>query len=263
MIDLSRSSMKMIIPDFGHSTDSGNGDFVRYTADALVRSQGMAGASLGDCAVYTFAGEETPADPIQPLMLDAGPSLLLTGQKGQKQLSRKQDGSYDAGLGGGPQLPGMPPGAPLDLDSGVYGTGNGNRGADVGPFQAQIRIPGSLNWSNQEGIDTVSRRGGLEITWSSADPAGEYVIMTGFSLRADPDGGGFFVCAERTSAGRFVVPALVLSALPPSAEEDGFPARFLTVGSSPLTDGSRFNAPGLDLGWLSYYASSMKAVKFE
>jgi hypothetical protein len=69
-----------------------------------------------------------------------------------------------------------------------------------------------------------------------------------------------FLCAERAAAGHFVVPSYVLQALPPSFNSV-FPSSFLLVGNSGAP--VRFNATGLDVGYLTYLSVAGKNVTLQ
>ena len=72
---------------------------------------------------------------------------------------------------------------------------------------------------------------------------------------------------ERVSAGKFTVPAWVLSSLPASATftlgGQNVPGGFLGVGTIPLTNAGRFTAPGLDFGVFTYEQATVSLVYFQ
>ncbi len=230
---------------------------------------GLRGGRLtapGSCLVYTYAdqGDPTfaPDETARAQPLDAGPALTLTGPQGTAQLDREGPGFYQKEpLGGG--LPGgeiLPP----FLVPGAYTLSNGDGGTDVGPFQAAITLPPMIEWTNREALSEIDRSRDLTITWQGGDDATQLVTIVGFSLAAETDNSASFLCTARPGAGRFVVPAAVLSSLPATREptdEDPFPA-ILAVGVHPLRAVGSFTAPGLDFGNFAYVMWITRDVLF-
>ena len=266
-IVLARSSAKISVPGVGSAdsnTDSGSASFTRYDYRSLI-SRGQVNPSPGDCYVFTFGGQSF-TDPVPFVALDAGTALTVTGPRGTKTLNRipQVNGSYFGELGGGLNIPvpGVPPPQPLFLDPGDY-TITGPGGADVGPFTAQVRLSGVFSWTNQDAIADVARNTDLQITWSGG-ASEDIVLINGSSTRSNPTAGASFFCMERASAGRFSVPALVLSALPPtSTAPGGISSGSLTVSLVPGTNLPRFSASGLDVGFILYNTSHFKQVGYQ
>jgi hypothetical protein len=138
---------------------------------------------------------------------------------------------------------------------------NGSGGPDVGPFKATLAIPASpasLNWTNLNAISAsgVDRSKNLAFTWTGGDPASEYVVLAGAvflpdMVSKDMQVASAFSCTEKVSAGQFMVPAVVLSALPASTPGDAM-SGILLLGRAPLlADNLTFTAPGLDIGYLT------------
>ena len=275
-IELARTSTKISAAGLtlDSTADVGAGTFVRFDANSLIRSRGMDSISYGSCTVFTFRGESNTPDPIQPQGLDAGPQLTVTNNSGSKTMQRGQGGSYSGDFGtsigglpnlpgGLPNIPGLPGGgAPAFLDPGTY-TVTGPGGADVGPFTARVTIPQGFVWTNQDATTSVPRGGqGLTVNWNGGN-ATDYVTVVGLSYRRNPAVGAMFLCSAQNSAKTLRVPPEVLSALPPSETIEGTPTGFLTVSNSSAVDTGRFNANGLDLGFLGYSTSIAKNVAFE
>ncbi|MBI3666543.1 MAG: hypothetical protein HY236_10035, partial [Acidobacteria bacterium] len=243
------------------TNDSGSGTFFRLNFNGLSGATGFNNFSFGSCYVYLFTGNNTKLPQVTTTPLDAGPVLNVTGPNGAKQLAKQMKGSYYSQLGGG--TPGLPGGQPLFLDPGSYTVENGAGGTDVGAFKASLIIPAHLVWTNEDSINDISRSQDLPITWSGGNPSG-FVIITGVSITSSPAVGGVFVCTEHVSAGRFTVPSLVLSTLPASnSGQSGVPGGFLLVGSSTAFQSGRFQASGLDFGYITAGDSSEKSVNFQ
>ena len=264
-ISLNRTSIKIAVPGVGSiqsRTDSAFADFTRYDADGFIRSQGIGGATLGNCVVSTFGGESAPGDPFATAKLNAGAQLTLNGPGGTRSILRDaKTGFYNVSLGTAQVFPGGPSsGSTLFLEPGTY-TVTGPGGPDVGTFNARLTVPQPLT-TNLDSIATVSRGSALNVTWSGGG-ANEYIFISGFSARQNPTVGANFTCTERASAGRFQVPAEVLLAMPASDVIQGAPLGNLSVSSIPFNDATRFTASGLDLGFITYSTVESKSVPFQ
>jgi hypothetical protein len=237
-------------------------------------SQGVAGIStIGACTVFQIQGTTTqPVDPIRASGLDAGSSLMLAGPMGTKQIDRVDVGVYRASLSGSfPSFLTADPkalaaesvnqGLPGYLEPGTY-TVSGPGGSDVGPFTASLVIPDALNWTNRDAITSVPRSRDLSVTWAGGGQNGTVQIF-GSSVVSDDEtaSGAVFFCREDVSAGAFSVPSAVLSNLPVSGMQSGVPFGILGVGV--VSDGTRFAASGIDLGFLTHTDLSLKPVGFE
>jgi uncharacterized protein (TIGR03437 family) len=274
-IELSRTTTKISASGLtlDRTGDSGFGAFIRFDANSLIRSRGMDAISYGSCSVLTFRGETTNPDPIEPQQLDAGAELTVATTSGTKTMLRTPGGYFGdfgtsiGGLpnvpGGLPSIPGLPSGgAPAFLEPGTY-TVTGPGGANVGPFTARVTIPQGFVWTNQDATTSVPRGGqGLTVNWTGGN-ATDFVTVVGISSRRNPAIGAMFMCSALNSARTLRVPPEVLSALPPSETVEGTPTGFLTVSDSSAVDTGRFNASGLDLGYLGYSTSFSKNVAFE
>lgn len=257
-IALSRSRIRLpfSIPGMplDMKTDAGSASFVRYDPVTLAASRSGFGSvsPFGSCVVYTFAGD-TPdtADPVKGVGLEAGASLTVTGPQGSKQLPRVAAGAYSAQLGGGFQAEYLAPGSYT-----VAGPG----GADVDSFTANLQVPNPLVWSNADQVNSVNRSQNLTVNWTGGG-ADQYVVIMGYS--AGTQAGAMFLCTERASRGTFTVDSAVLSALPPSHVEDEIPIGALALTTGTLGDSGKFQAEGLDFGYITYTDTDMKTVKYE
>jgi hypothetical protein len=211
--------------------------------------------------VSTFAVGQAGVNP--PLtFLDAGAALSLSATAGQFNVPRTSPGIYAASLSQTITIPGFPGGIPgQGNQTPVLEPGNfvmrGSGGADVGPFEARVSIPGNFIWTNQDAVTQIVRSRELEITWSGGSPANEYVFISGTSI-GQGGVGASFVCTERSTAGRFAVPVEVLSSLPASILQQGNPTGSLSVANYPSGLGARFTAPGIDVGLFTYATAHFK-----
>jgi uncharacterized protein (TIGR03437 family) len=249
---ITKASLAPIPGSFSFTSDSGSGIFGMYSADLYAQSQGN--YEIGTCTSYSFKGQDYlgGADPVAPVLLDAGPALNMTGPKGTKKMDKGSNGTYAAQLAGAP-LPTIPSAGPDYLDAGPYTVDNGSGGTGqnaVGPFTAKITFPAPLKWENQDAINDINRAQNLEVTWSGGDPNG-FVNIVGGS--ATSSAGVAFVCREKVSAGRFTIP---------SAAMLNVPLGDLSVLSVGGISSVPFTANGIDAGVLTYYGNSARTVTF-
>ena len=277
-VSLSRFNLSFSGPfpaqTFEIKTDTASASFFDFNLNQLVQSQGVAGIStIGACTVFQIQGATTqPVDPIRPAGLDAGSSLTLAGPMGTKQIDRVDVGVYSASLSGsfpsfltaGPKAlaaESVNQGLPGYLEPGTY-TVSGPGGSAVGPFTASLVIPEALNWTNRDAITSVPRSRDLSVTWAGGGQNGTVQIFGSSVISVDENASGaVFFCREDVSAGSYSVPSAVLSNLPVSGMQDGIPFGILGVGV--VSDGTRFNASGIDLGFLTHTDLSLKPVGFE
>lgn len=214
----------------------------------------------GACVVNQTPEFNSPT----PAGLDAGPSVNLAGPFGSVDLAQSPPGVYLINAVGAAL---SPPGAqqgPAEpfLDPGIY-TFTGTGGSEVGAFSAQIDLPEAIEWTNRNEISSIDRGSPLEITWSNAAP-GSFVQVEGFSPALPNLQGGIgarFRCLASAEAGSFAVPREILQALPPSADNNGFPEGELMVGTRSF--GTRFDAPGIDVGIEAIRDVIIKTVDYQ
>lgn len=286
IIMLNRVNARFKVPILGTlqgSIDNGHGEFSRFGQGALLASNAgaVAGAdglpSLGSCAVSwspydgVFSAAFTNmADTASRTSLEAGPRLTITGPKGPKPLNRVgnaqtgyQYGEDGVFLGGGiPGLPGLPAPIPSYLDAGEYTVDNGTGGADIGTFRATLTIPSNPpTWSNQDALTNIPRNQDLTVTWTGGDANGVVAI---YATSGDPANKvvGQIACLERATAGRITIPAWMVSTLPVSGTDSGLSVGFLAFATT-LSQPTRFQAPGLDLGFFNWANIQVSNVAFQ
>jgi hypothetical protein len=122
-----------------------------------------------------------------------------------------------------------------------------------------LTIPSSSPvWTN-EGSSGGSRSQDLTITWSGG-AAGGLIAILGSSADPSTRADASFQCLAPAETGSFIVPAWVLSALPPSGIDPtvNLPVAFLMVGTTPPQP-TRFQATGIDVGffnWIEFQAKN-------
>ncbi|MBI1791896.1 MAG: beta-propeller fold lactonase family protein [Acidobacteria bacterium] len=246
--------------------DEAAGIFARYDFNALLEgfSPGNNGAGirpafgtppLGTCTVspgtptITSRLFDLPSDQTPFQFLNAGPALNLSGPKGTVQLPAP---SYYVHQHDSVITPGD------------YTVDNGTGTQAVGPFKAVLNLPPMVTWTNKDDLAFPDRTQDLTVTWSGGIPDKEFALIVGLAVSNQVTAG--FLCAEKVSAGRFTVPAWVLSSLPASdAFTDGdqiLPGGLLGVGTAPLTSVGRFTGPGLDFGVFTYEQATVNLVYY-
>jgi hypothetical protein len=176
--------------------------------------------------------------------LDAGTVSLRLPNGSSKTLLKGEAGNhYFTASSGVPSEPLFIP------DGGGTFQFSNTGGADIGAFQTELTLTQPFVWTNETTITTVSRANGLEVTWSNGMP-NSYIWITGSSS----DGANpvstitAFNCTVDAAAGRFTIPAAVLSSLLPSFTAQGvdYPTGQLALANYAYP--SSFSAPGLDAG---------------
>jgi hypothetical protein len=221
-----------------------------------------AGVMLGSCVVH---GMKAPA-AVQWMPytaagayagLDAGAPLVLTGPNGQTQIAPQAIGQYAIALGG-------PGGSPY-LAEGHFSVTNGAGSADIGALRAELTVPAAITWTNAGSVKEITRAQSLDIVWSGGDASREFVVISGSAMDVADQALASFTCAERAGAGKFTVPAEVLSALPAASAwtSGGYPAGVLSLGTMPILSSVRFSAPGLDAGYFAYSRQDLINVTYK
>jgi uncharacterized protein (TIGR03437 family) len=272
-VSLSRTDIFASVPQGSvtFKTDLALASFSRYTRSQVLATGSSSGGGsgklslipvpLGTCIAYNFRGPEVAVeDPVRPDPLDAGTALTVVGPNGSKRILRQSPGNYYAELGGG--IPGGPGGgSPEFLVSGSYALDNGTGGRDVSAFKTTRRIDSGFVWSNRADIAAVDRTQQLAVTWRGADPITDVVVILGASI-SSAEIGGVFYCMEKPSVGAFIIPASILSVLPPSGAVQGIPTAFLQVGRMQKLDSGRFQAPGVDIASFMSMVSSQRILAY-
>ena len=246
------------IPASTTVTDAANAQFVRYDTFQFSNYGGRGEPGYGSCVVTTALGELVVV-PIEIKALDAGPSIGLTLPNGNEIRLPKQTPitSYVYSSG--------PPTRPLFIPAGG-GTFKFSApgGEDVGAHEATIRTTAPVRWTNRSMITAVNRSSNLEITWTGGEED-SYLIIYGASTNgANPPLITSFNCAERTSAGRFVVPRDILASMGPSFAVPGpfsIPTGQLALINYRIP--AKFEAQGIDVGNISYYVWDATQVTYQ
>jgi uncharacterized protein (TIGR03437 family) len=243
-ISLNRLDLHATGPDGSTQTvrsDGANGSFLNMSPQQFHSAPGN--PSAGGCTVIPFSGTTPPAVGTFGTPLDAGPVLNVNGPDGSLQLTPSSDlSSYVVNVT-----------APF-LDTGAFSVDNGAGGADVGAFQVSLNAPDTPQWLNATSISTVAKDQPLRITWSGGDPAG-LVAVIGASIDPNLKIGALFTCTANASDGQLTVPSYILSWLPTNS----LPVGLLFVAAMGQ---SRFQAPGLEAGYLNYTIGTGKNVQF-
>lgn len=208
----------------------------------------------GACTV-TPGFVANPGDPLQfdspggtGQNLNPGPALNLSTPANSLRLPAP---SYSADI----DSPGVTPGD--------YTVDNGTGGPDIRAFKAGLAVPPMIKWTNQGETATPDRSQELTLTWTGGVPDKQLVGVVGLSWNRQAV--ALFMCTEKVSAGKFTVPSWVLSSLPATAPSDGLPSPggLLGLVTFPLSNVSRFDAPGLHFASFLYEQAILVPATFK
>jgi uncharacterized protein (TIGR03437 family) len=236
----------------GYSSSSAYAAFERFTNAQYAAKQPFGPVSLGDCMVYNYRNVHMGlGEPIQPVPLDAGPSIEVTTPAGSTSVPF-ENGVYSASN--------LPSGSHF---KGTYSfTGSG--GPDIGAFSASITFPGggsSFNVSTPNNAGSVIRSEGLTVAWTqpgNTDPD-ESIQISGFAFVPNEPIGAEFVCNAPLAWGQFFIPPAVLLALPSQAGSST-PQAALEVD---LVINKMFTAPGADVGVISVALAGSQPFSYQ
>jgi hypothetical protein len=243
------------------TVDSGSAVFQRYEDYQWIAAQPVGGLfQNGACYVHRYSGsseEELGSqpwdnDPVEPHLLDAGVAINVNGPNGSRLLEKTGTGIYGATLGGRAAVPPY-------LSAGGYSFDNGIGGDGVGAFLTSAVFPEPVHWTNMGEIGNVQGGTPLRVTWSGGN-SGDVVIVAGSSIDSTNGIGVTFLCQQAAAAGEFTVPAWVIDTLPPTSTVEGVPLGTLSVAS--IAPPARFDAPGLDVGLITWTSTESKQVGF-
>lgn len=234
-------------------SDSATAQFLRYTPFDYTNYGGQGQPSIGSCVVSSYDASTPPQ--LKPLQyLDAG-TITLALPDGSVRTLTKGNSSYF--------LNGSSASSLFIPETGGTFQFSRTGGAEIGPFTTLIGSFSPLIWTNRGSLVNVNRAQSLEVTWSGGAPD-SYVVITGAtSTPTNPAVATTFACTAAVSAGRFTIPADVLSSILPSAVIAGstLPNGQLSIANyqSPL----RFTASGLDTTWMAYFTSESSRVNYQ
>lgn len=194
----------------------------------------------------------TSLDPTAGGMLDAGPSIQVTGIKGTmplQPLDSSKPGPYLGLLGGSIPMEGAPS-LPLFLE-GTSFTVSGSGGKDVGAFNANINLAPLITLTNASQLNTIDRVAGATVNWSGGDASQTVIIAGGSTDQSTGNSGGFF-CLVPATAKSFQIPPSALADVPATGTFSGLSGSIgaLLIGAVPLTNPQTFSAPGIDHGYV-------------
>ncbi|MDE3164861.1 MAG: hypothetical protein KGN36_03570 [Acidobacteriota bacterium] len=193
--------------------------------------------------------------------LDAGSALVIGGAGKARSLPRdpRRREYYNAILGGVAPFAHDPP-KPLVLRKGAY-TVRADGGADIGPFQARIEVPGELLWRNRAAIAEVDRAAGVTLEWKPARREDAVLIVAANAERFSGDS-AMCLCLAPAADGRFTVPPSALANLPQTAPDSDISASFLLLTEIPVAAPDRIAARGLDDAFAAFVSASARIVKY-
>ena len=211
-------------------SENGIGEFFQADLNWLAARLTLGLPTPGSCMVNPVRLSGPPNLYIEPVGLDAGPLLTVNGPKGGRQVLQRYTGFYSESFAQGTVTQFLQPG--------TYKVDNGGGGADVKSFQATVAYPSQLSAAVKQSSD------GTAVQWTGGDPTG-YVVIQGAAQSASGVNSSF-TCVERTSAGQFTVPPVVMSSLP------GSPNGVTALVAAGTAAQNQFKAVGLDLAFFSF-----------
>lgn len=266
-ITLSRLDSKSVSPSLpggvlNFKQDIGTAGFGAIDQSKITPGPTTTPIYIGPCLVFVI--KQSPPGPDNSASLsyfDAGPVINVKGPAGAKQLTKLATGYIaQPTLGGGPDIPFAPAPLPLYITTpGTYTFDNGAGGKDVGAFTVTADVQPPVLWTNEGATDIP--RTGYDVTWTGGPP-GSLVTIAGTSTIPGSSNGVGFSCNTTADPGHFLIPAQVLTALPPSAVVQGVPTGNLTVYNQHYM--KTFAAPGIDqtLSYVTFVLSYARNVKY-
>ncbi len=243
-----------------HQTDPGQS--VETVGDALVAGfrDGVAGKGTdrlfnppppGACTLYTAAGNLGDLeDGVRRGLLagtvdrDGGDLQVWMGDGPRKTVRRQPvDPDYEYGLLGGATPDRLGGAGPLFLEPGdvsIAALG----GADVSPFEIQVRFPQPIVWTNRTSTSVVNRGRDLDLEWTVGDPS-QLVGVAGVSMDVPRKSVAAFLCIVPEGTSSFRVPAPILQSLPPTRGPLEDSIGYLVVGTLPAKGDLLFEVGGL------------------
>lgn len=234
--------------------EGANGAFVQYTADTINQIPNLsAGASAGQCQVYTVTSQGGSGSATAGKALDAG-VVTLNGPNVTNRTFTETSNTYSLSLGTAISIPGLPslPGfnsQPL-ITAGTYRL-SGAGGKDVGVFSANITIDQPLTVTG--GLPaSVNRSQDLPLAWTGGGT--DIVLITGISSVATSGTlangtvtTATFNCTTTADKGSFTVPTAILQQLPASpagaSSSTAFGSLSIFTNSVPSSGNGLFSAP--------------------
>lgn len=201
----------------------------------------------GTCTVFAFPGDYFAGDSpgsasVIARPLDAGNSFTVAGAQGSK-VAVPSPGARGALLGTfAPYLPGLP--NLLSLSPGPYTVGT-KGGADVPAFQAQITVPGAINWQGRDQVDAIDRTNPLTLSWSGV-AAGQSMSILGGNVDLPTNSSAVFHCLVPPGANSFTIPAGILGTLPATRGNPLLSKGVIYLSTAHAGNGVPITVPGLD-----------------
>jgi len=133
-------------------------------------------------------------------------------------------------------------------------------GADVQEAQVNGVTPAPFQWTNRDGLTTLTRSGGLTVTWTGGNPNTDVALIAIDANNDAANSGALALCLAPIAAGTFSLPPEILSSLPATpATAQRIPA-WVIVGSETILSPGTFSALGLKQGYLLPSSMAVDAV---
>ncbi len=231
---------------FGHTNSTNTKGVVsitNFTDAAFVSYKGLYSpgnpVSPGGCILNDENEVPVPA----PVGLDVG-TISLAGPNGLA-VTLKSQGIVGTGYA-------LLPTTAIPATGGSF-TFTMSGGKDVGAFSTTVVLSNPLlNWTNPSVAASIDRTQPMTVTWTGGN-SGEHAFTFILGSVAAPLRGRGFTCLTTADAGKFTVPAYILSALP--AGSGG--AQIQNSVQLPMA------APGIDIGTAVGQVSVSVAAKYK
>jgi uncharacterized protein (TIGR03437 family) len=219
----------------------------------------------GTCTSYAFAGDFTqnsgfppglPASTPTGRSLDGG-TISVSGANGTANSSA---GTYLAPVGGA--IPTIPNSSNSLLFNPGNFTAKGAGGGDVASFQTTLNIPASLNWTNRDQLQSITRNQGFTVNWTGAAP-GNTVFVSGAAADLPTNSSAVFICTAHAGDTSLTVPADVLANFPSVRNRLIESRGVIYVGQWPIASPTTFSASGLDSGIVLPIEANGRTVTFK
>lgn len=237
--------------------DSATAQFVRNTTFHASNWGGISWAAPG-CSVTTWPIQNPFAAPIEK-RLDAGPTVTLTLPDGTTRTLTKQQVSDYAFS----QVSSSPGNQLFIPNGGGTFRFRAPGGEDIGVAEASVTGTSPMIWNERTTTSSVSRAQPLTVTWQGGAP-NSFVLIQGVSTAGtNPMVVTTFGCTEAVEAGRFTVPRDVLASMVASnvVAPANIPMGQLVVANYTIP--TRFTAPGLDHGSISWFTWDSIVAQFQ
>lgn len=218
---------------------------------------------VGTCTMYSGTAFDRVAATLdfapQSRALDGGQALQVSATGGSASVAPIPGDPllYGALLAENPAINGLPSSFfnfPGTFSLSIPG------GADVQQAQINGATPLPFQWTNRDGLDTLTRSSGLTVTWTGGNPSTDVAVIGVEANNDAANSAALALCLAPIAAGTFSLPQEILQSLPATpASAQRIPA-WVIVGYESLLSPGTFSASGLKQGYLLPSYMAVKSV---